>query len=125
MLHRSCRFLYAASSVDTGMMYVSPWTTNPGAFMCRRPSENIAYELVPTSPSVPNISHFENHPKQRRHECILSSSRRAISTNIPDPLSPPLPIVHCFRQVFRSTSRIGTELLYVGSSWSFCLCSSI
>ena len=28
--------------------------------------------------------------------------------DIPDPLSPPLPIVHCFQQVFRATSRIGT-----------------
>ena len=40
-----------------------------------------------------------------------SSSSHAISTDIPDPLSPPLPIVHRFRQVFRATSRIGTELL--------------
>ena len=39
--------------------------------------------------------------------------------------SPPLLIVHCFRQVLRATSRIGTELLYVGSSWSSCLCSSM
>ena len=46
-----------------------------------------------------------------------SSWRHAISTDIPDSLSPPLPIVHCFRQVFRVTSRTGTELLYVGSSW--------
>ena len=29
----------------------------------------------------------------------------------PDPPSQPLPIVHCFRQVIRATSRIGTELL--------------
>ena len=43
----------------------------------------------------------------------LSSSCRAISTDIPDPLSPPLPIIHCFQQVLRATSRIGTELLYV------------
>ena len=28
-------------------------------------------------------------------------------------------------QVFRATSRIGTELLYVGSSWSSCPCSSM
>ena len=47
---------------------------------------------------------------------------RAISTDIPDPLSPPLPVVPCFRQVFRDTSCIYTELLYVGSSWSSCLC---
>ena len=48
-----------------------------------------------------------------------------MSTDISDPLSPPLPIVHCFWQVFRATSCIGTELLYVESSWSSCLCSSM
>ena len=55
----------------------------------------------------------------------LSSSCHAISTDIPDPFSPPFPIVHCFRQVFRVTSRISTELLNVGSSWSSCLRLSI
>ena len=45
--------------------------------------------------------------------------------DIPDPLSPPLPIVYCFQQVFRVTSHIGTELLYVGCSWSSWLCSSM
>ena len=54
-----------------------------------------------------------------------SSSGRTISTDIPDPFSPPLSIVHRFRQVFRATSCIGTELLYVGSSWTSCLCSSM
>ena len=54
-----------------------------------------------------------------------SSSSRAISTDIPDPLSSPLSIVHCFRQVFKVTSYIGTELLYVCSSWSSYLCSSM
>ena len=54
-----------------------------------------------------------------------SSSRHAISTDIPDPFSPPLPIVHWCRLVFRVTSRISTELLYVGSSWSSCLCWSM
>ena len=51
-----------------------------------------------------------------------SSSCRAISTDIPDPLSPHL---HCFWQIFRATSRIGTELLYVGSSWTSSHCSSM
>ena len=37
-----------------------------------------------------------------------SSSCRAGSTDIPDPLSPLLPIVHRPRQVFRTTSRIFT-----------------
>ena len=38
----------------------------------------------------------------------LSSSWRAASTDIPDPLSPRLPIIHRLRQVFRVTSRIIT-----------------
>ena len=54
-----------------------------------------------------------------------SLSSCAISTGIPDPLSPPLPIVHFFRQVFRNTFHTGTESLYVGSSWSSCLCSAM
>ena len=40
-----------------------------------------------------------------------SSSCHAISTDIPESLSPPLPIVHRFRQVLRATPRILTELL--------------
>ena len=40
-----------------------------------------------------------------------------------DPFSPHLPIVYCFRLILRATSRIGTELLYVGSSWTPCLYS--
>ena len=39
---------------------------------------------------------------------IYISSCRAASTDIPDPLSPPLPIVYRFWQVFRATSRILT-----------------
>ena len=56
---------------------------------------------------------------------ILSSSCRAASTDIPDPLSTLLPIVHRLWQVFRATSRILTELLYVCSSWSSCFCPAI
>ena len=56
---------------------------------------------------------------------ISSSPCDANSTDIPDTLSPPLPIVHGVRQVFGATSRIYTELLYVGSSWSLCLCLSM
>ena len=55
----------------------------------------------------------------------LSSSCHAISTDIPDPLSLHLRIVHCFLQILRATPRIGTELLYVGSSWMPCLSSSM
>ena len=56
---------------------------------------------------------------------MSSSSCCAISTDLPDPLSPPLPIVHCFQRIFRATPHIGTELLQVGSSWSSCFCSSL
>ena len=56
---------------------------------------------------------------------LPSSSCRAISTDIPVSLLPHLPIVHCFRQILRVTSCIGTELLYVGSSWMSCVCSSM
>ena len=55
----------------------------------------------------------------------MSSSCRAISTDISGPLLPHLLIVHCFWQVLKATSRIGTELLYVGSSWTSCLCLSM
>ena len=55
----------------------------------------------------------------------LSSSCRAASTDIPDPLSPLFPIVHRLRQVLRATSCILTWLLYVCSSWLSCFCSSI
>ena len=51
-----------------------------------------------------------------------SSSCRATSTDIPDTLSPPFPIIHIFRQVLRATPRILIKLLYVGSSWSPCFC---
>ena len=56
---------------------------------------------------------------------IYISSCHAINTEIPDPLSPPLFIVHHFRQVFRVTTCIYTELLYVGLSWLSCLCSAM
>ena len=49
----------------------------------------------------------------------------ALSARIFLTLSRPLPIVHCFWQVFRATASIGTELLFVGSSWTSCLCSSL
>ena len=40
-------------------------------------------------------------------------------------LSPLHPIVHRFWQILRTTSRILTELLYEGLSWSPCLCSTM
>ena len=53
------------------------------------------------------------------------SSFHAISTDIPDPFLPPFSINHCFPQVFKAISSIGTKLLYVGSSLSSWLCSSM
>ena len=44
---------------------------------------------------------------------LSSSSCRAPSTEFSDPLSPPVSIVHRSRDVFQTTSFIGTELLYI------------
>ena len=58
--------------------------------------------------------------------CISSSSScRAACADIPDRLSPFLPIIHRLRQVFRVTSRVLTQLLYVGSCWSSHSCTSM
>ena len=54
---------------------------------------------------------------------IPSSSCRTASTDLPDPLSPLVSIIHCSRLVFKAISCIGTDLLYIGSSWSSCFCS--
>ena len=42
----------------------------------------------------------------------------AASMDLPDPLSPPVSIIHRSREVFQATSSISTKLLYLGSSWS-------
>ena len=52
-----------------------------------------------------------NYPHTYTHthtHIYISSSCRAASTDIPDSLSPLLPIVHRLWQVFRATSRILT-----------------
>ena len=54
-----------------------------------------------------------------------SISCRAPSTDIPDTLSPLYPILHRLSQVFRATSRILTQLLYVCSNWLSCFSSAI
>ena len=56
-----------------------------------------------------NFSPTNSPPKNRccNNDDISSSSLyRAASTDIPDPLSPLLPIIHCFKQVFIATFRI-------------------
>ena len=50
----------------------------------------------------------------------MSSSCRAASMDLPDSLLPPISFVH----PSPATSCIGTELLYIGSSWSSNLCLS-
>ena len=56
-----------------------------------------------------------------KHHPVVPSARISLTLS----LSPPLPIFHRFLQVFRATPRVCTELLYVGSSWSPCLCTSM
>ena len=55
----------------------------------------------------------------------ISSLYCAISAYLPGPLTPPLSIIHRFRLVFKATSCISTNFLYVDSSWSSYLCSSM
>ena len=54
-----------------------------------------------------------------------SAACHAASTYLPDPLSPPVSIVHCSWEVFQSKSCIGTVLLYIVSGLSSCFCSSM
>ena len=54
-----------------------------------------------------------------------SSSCHTTCTDLPDPLSQTVSIVHRSSHVFKATSCIGTELLYIASSWSSYLWSSI
>ena len=51
---------------------------------------------------------LSSHQSSIQIQISSSSSCRATSTDIPDPLSPLLPIIHRFWQVFRVTSRILT-----------------
>ena len=68
------------------------------------------------------------HPARQEeliHIYISSSSCRAVCADIPDRLSPFLPITHRLRQVFRITTRVLTQLLYVSSCWSSHTCTSM
>ena len=51
-------------------------------------------------------------------DTLVPLSSRAASTDLPDPLLLPVSIVHRSRELFQATPCIGTELLYVDSSWS-------
>ena len=50
---------------------------------------------------------------------------QAAITDLSDPLSLPVSIVHRSREVFQAISWIGTEQLYRGSSWTSYFCSSM
>ena len=50
-----------------------------------------------------------------------SSSCHTTSTGLLDPLRPPVSVVYRSRKVFKPTSCIGIELLYIGFSWSSCV----
>ena len=52
-----------------------------------------------------------------------SSSCHNARGDLPDPLQTPFSIVHRSLWVFKATSCIGTEVLYVGSSQSSYICS--
>ena len=54
-----------------------------------------------------------------------SPSCNATSTDLLDPLSAHVSIIHRSLEILKSISSIGTELLYIGSSWPSCLCSSM
>ena len=54
-----------------------------------------------------------------------SSSSRAVCMGLPDPLSPPVSIVHRSGEVFKAIVSLDTDLLYMGSGWSSYLCLSM
>ena len=79
-----------------------------------------------TQPSSRPTKQPTNQPAEIFNQSdVRSSSCHGSSTNIPDLLSPLHPIVHRFWQVLSATSRIDTELLYVGSNWSPCFYSTM
>ena len=54
------------------------------------------------------ICHKVQPHQTNAESCLSSSSCRAATTDILDPLSPLLPVIHRLWQVFRATSRILT-----------------
>ena len=68
--------------------------------------------------------------KQKLNSCskvvkYSSSSCCVTSTDLTDPFLPSIFINHHSWLVFKATSCISTELLYIDSSWSSCLCFSM
>ena len=81
---------------------------------------------------------MDNEPEKNVHHgfnmfsysCEFTSSSsspscHATSMDFPELLSLPVSVVLRSRKVFQAISCISTERLYIGSSWSSCLCSSM
>ena len=66
-------------------------------------------------------THTHTHTYIYIYIYISSSSCHITSTDFPNPLS--LPVSIASPEVFKAISCIGTELLYIDSSWSSRLCS--
>ena len=79
--------------------------------------------------STTSVVHFGSVSRITLFEFLKSKSSstscHTASTDLPDPLSPPVSIVYRTREVFKAISSIGTKLLYIGSSWSSYVCSSM
>ena len=74
------------------------------------------------------MKHFPHHScPQTPVSLYISSSTwfHNARSDLPDPLLPSVFIVHRSWEVFQATFRIGTELWYIGSSWSSNLSSSM
>ena len=74
---------------------------------------------LPTTQSISSLPRLIYSHHHHHHHVTLPAR---ISLN---PLLPPVSIVHHSREVFEATTCLGTELLYIGSSWSSCLSSSM
>ena len=73
----------------------------------------IEYILIRSQTNSTQRGRMRKQKKKTTGCTSSSSSCRPTSTDIPDFLSPLLPIIHRFWQVFRATSRILAQLLYV------------
>ena len=92
----------------------------------------ITIELIQLFSNPPHCPYIDTQTLWNLHPgafgvnaTLSSSSCRAISMDIPDPLLPCLPIVHHIWQVLRAAPCILTELLYVGLSWPLCFCMAM
>ena len=87
-----------------------PWLDKINTKMCRQRMSILFNQKCINEKMLPNYTHTHTHKHTHTHTQYIyissSSSCRAASTDIPDPLSTLLPIIHRFWEVFRATSRI-------------------